>query len=98
MRYWGWQGNQATIAQVLKPELRDKNVRWDEMVYYVRNHAGWLDALFRVGGDFDMLETFIANGYPIIIETGYEDGRCVLDILRNEPLQLLVLTFIGALW
>lgn len=72
LSYFGWQGDQADIASVLKPHLRDKNVRWDEMVYYVRNHAGWLDALFRVGGDFDMLETFIANGYPIIIETGYE--------------------------
>jgi tetratricopeptide (TPR) repeat protein len=42
------------------------------MVYYVRNHAGWLNALFRVGGDFDLLEMFISNGYPVIIETGYE--------------------------
>ena len=72
MRYWGWQGNQATIAQVLKPELRDKNVRWDELVYYVRTRAGWLDALFRVGGDIDTLERFVSQGFPVIIETGYE--------------------------
>jgi hypothetical protein len=72
MRYWGWQGTQATIAQVLKPQLRDKNVRWDELVYYVRTHAGWLDALFRVGGDTGTLERFISNGFPVIIETGYE--------------------------
>jgi len=72
MRYWGWQGNQATIAQVLKPELRDKNVRWDELVYYVRTRAGWLDALFRVGGDTGTLERFVSQGFPVIIETGYE--------------------------
>ena len=72
MRYWGWQGTQATIAQVIKPELRDKNVRWDELVYYVRTHAGWLDALFRVGGDIGTLERFISQGFPVIIETGYE--------------------------
>jgi hypothetical protein len=72
MRYWGWQGTQSTIAAVLKPQLRDKNVRWDELVYYVRTHAGWLDALFRVGGDAGTLERFVSAGFPVIIETGYE--------------------------
>ncbi len=72
MRYWGWQGTQTTIAQVIKPQLRDKNVRWDELVYYVRTHAGWLDALFRVGGDISTLERFVSHGFPVIIETGYE--------------------------
>lgn len=72
MRYWGWQGTQATIAHVLKPQLRDKNVRWDELVYFVRTHAGWLDALFRVGGDASTLELFVSQGFPVIIESGYE--------------------------
>ena len=72
MRYWGWRGTQATIAQVLKPQMRDKNVRWDELVYYVLTHAGWLDALFRVGGDIGTLERFVSHGFPVIIETGYE--------------------------
>ncbi len=72
MRYWGWQGTQNTIAAVLKPQLRDKNVRWDELVYYVLTHAGWLDALFRVGGDAGTLERFVSAGIPVIIETGYE--------------------------
>ncbi len=71
LSYWGWQGDQNTIAEVLKPVTRDKNVRWDELVYYVRTQAGWLDALFRVGGDFNILQLFVANGYPVIIETGY---------------------------
>lgn len=71
LRYWGWEGDQYTIADVVKPVQRDKNVRWDELVYYVRTQAGWLDALFRVGGDFGSIETFVANGYPVIIETGY---------------------------
>jgi len=72
LSYYDWHGNQKDIAGVLKPQLRDKNVRGDEMVYYVRNHAGWLNALFRVGGDIDLLERFISNGYPVIMETGYE--------------------------
>ncbi len=71
LSYYGWEGTQEDVAEILKPELRDKNVRWDELVYYVKTRAGWLDALFRVGGDFETIELFVANGYPVIIETGY---------------------------
>lgn len=71
LSYWGWEGNQRTISDVLKPVSKDQNVRWDELVYYVKNYAGWLDALFRVGGEFEMIELFVANGYPVIVETGY---------------------------
>ena len=71
LSYWGWQGDQSVIADVLKPATRDKNVRWDELVYYVKTRAGWLDALFRVSGTIDGLKPFIADGYPVIIETGY---------------------------
>lgn len=72
LKWWGWQGDQDTIGNVLKPTDRDKNVRWDELTYYVKTHAGWLDAMFRVGGDFEMLKLFVTNGYPVIIETGYQ--------------------------
>ncbi len=71
LRFYGWQGTQTDVAQVVRPIQRDKNVRWDEMVYYVKTHAGWLDALFRVGGTVDKLKLFLANGYPVVIETGY---------------------------
>lgn len=71
LSYWGWQGNQDDIAALVKPVTRDKNVRWDEMVYYVKTRAGWLDALFRAGGTIDRVKPFIANGYPVIIATGY---------------------------
>ncbi|MBI3243918.1 MAG: C39 family peptidase [Chloroflexi bacterium] len=72
LRFYGWQGTQDEVAKVVHPNQRDKNVRWDEMVYYVKTHAGWLDALFRVGGTVDKLKLFLANGYPVVIETGYE--------------------------
>jgi tetratricopeptide (TPR) repeat protein len=71
LRFYGWQGTQDDVAKIVHPNQRDKNVRWDEMVYYVKTHAGWLDALFRVGGTVDGLKHFIANGYPVVIETGY---------------------------
>jgi len=72
LRFYGWQGDQNDIARVVHPNEKDKNVRWDELVYYVKTHAGWLDALFRVGGTADKLKLFLANGYPVVIETGYE--------------------------
>lgn len=71
LSYWGWQGDQTKISDVLKPATRDKNVRWDELVHYVQTRAGWLDATFRVGGTADTVKLFVANGYPVIIETSY---------------------------
>jgi len=72
LRFYGWGGAQKNIGEVVHPNVRDKNVRWDELVYYVKTHAGWLDALFRVGGTTEDLKRFIANGFPVVIETGYE--------------------------
>lgn len=72
LSFYGWSGTQDDIAAVVHPNFHDKNVRWDELVYYVKTRAGWLDALFRVGGSVDEMKRFIANGYPVVIETGYE--------------------------
>lgn len=71
LSYYGWQGNQDDIAALLKPGEKDKNVRWDELVYYVKTRAGWLDATFRVGGTEDIVKRFVANGYPVIAEKGF---------------------------
>ena len=70
LRMFGWQGDQYSIAETLKPNRRDKNVRWDEMVYYVQSNAGGLRATFRVGGDIQLLKRIIANGLPVIVEKG----------------------------
>jgi tetratricopeptide (TPR) repeat protein len=70
LRMFGWQGDQYTIAEALKPNRRDKNMRWDEMVYYVQSQAGWLQATFRVGGDIRLLKRILANGLPVIVEKG----------------------------
>ncbi len=70
LRMFGWQGDQYTIAAAVKPNRRDKNVRWDELVYFVKSHVGWLQATYRVGGDLPLLKRFIANGLPVIVEKG----------------------------
>ena len=71
LRTYGWEGDQFDISRQLKPDRGDKNVNVDELVYYVRTQAGWLSADFRVGGSLERLKSFLAAGYPVIIEKGF---------------------------
>ncbi len=71
LRYYGWEGTQESIAQVVKPIPEDRNVNPEELVYYVRTHAGWLSAEFRVGGDLQLLKQLIAAGFPVMIEESF---------------------------
>lgn len=71
LRYYGWEGDQNTITAVVKPLEEDRNVNPEEMVYFVRTHAGWLNAEFRVGGDLDLLRKLLAAGFPVLIEESF---------------------------
>ena len=71
LRYYGWEGDQHTITAVVKPLEEDRNVNPEEMVYFVRTHAGWLNAEFRVGGDLDLLRQLLAGGFPVLIEESF---------------------------
>jgi tetratricopeptide (TPR) repeat protein len=71
LRYYGWEGNQDNIAQVVKPIVEDRNVNPEELVYFVRTHAGWLNSEFRVGGDLQLLKQLIAAGFPVMIEESF---------------------------
>ena len=70
LKIFGWDGDQGDISQVLKPIPGDKNVNVEELVYYVRTRAGWLQADFRVGGNLEGVKRFLAEGYPVIVEKG----------------------------
>ena len=59
---------QAQAANFMKPNANDKNVRPDEMVAYVRSVG--LQADWRVGGDLDRLKLLLANGIPVVVESG----------------------------
>ena len=72
LRYYGWGGDQFTISSVLKPIRADRNVNIDELQYYVRTQAGWLNAEYRVGGTLDLLKRIIAAGYPVLIEESFQ--------------------------
>lgn len=71
LSYWKWNGDQRDTAAYLKPNSRDKNVSPYEMVAYV-NEETEFNALWRVGGDVEMLKRLIAAGFPVLIEKGFE--------------------------
>jgi tetratricopeptide (TPR) repeat protein len=71
LRYFGWEGDQFDIADLLKPHREDRNVNVEELVYYVRTRAGWLQAEYRVGGDLDRLKALIAADIPVMVEESF---------------------------
>lgn len=75
LRYYGWKGTQDDIANILKSDPADRNVNVEELVYYVRNYAGWLNVEYRVGGDVQLLKTFLANGLPVMIEESMKTDK-----------------------
>jgi tetratricopeptide (TPR) repeat protein len=72
LSYWGWQGDQYTTGDWLRPNNRDRNVMPYEMVDYVQQETNF-DVVLRYGGDIEMLKKFIAAGFPVLIEKGFED-------------------------
>ena len=73
LSYWGWVGDQRTIAAFTKPNSRDKNVMPYELAAFVEEETE-LEVVFRVGGEIELLKRFLATEVPIIIEKGFE-GR-----------------------
>lgn len=71
LRYYGWQGDQYDISKVIKPVPQDRNVNVEEMVYYARTRAGWLNTEYRVGGDVELMKAFLAEGIPVVVEEGF---------------------------
>jgi hypothetical protein len=69
LHIYGWEGSQADIASFIKPVLQDRNVNPEELRYYVRTQAGWLNLEYRVGGSIDTLKRLIAANYPVIVES-----------------------------
>lgn len=70
LSYFGQPERQVEAAVFLKPDPDDKNVSPGEMAAYVRQ-LGY-GVTIRVGGTFDQLQRLIANGFPVIIEKGFE--------------------------
>jgi tetratricopeptide (TPR) repeat protein len=71
LKYYGWKGKQTDISDVIKPIPQDRNVNVEELNYYVRSKAGWLQTIYRVNGTIDYLRSLIANGIPVMVEVGH---------------------------
>jgi hypothetical protein len=71
LSYWGWEGDQFETREFLRPsyEIDDKNVNPAEMVAFVESQTDF-KALWRVGGDLDLLKRLVAAGLPVVIEKG----------------------------
>lgn len=76
LRYYGWEGDQYTISDVIKPIRADRNVNVDDLTYYVLQNVPDLKANYRVGGSLVMIKQFIAAGIPVVIEESFvlEEG------------------------
>lgn len=74
LSYYGWGYDQSVAAAWLKPDIEDKNVSPGQMATYVNQVAELEDvrALWRYGGTVDLLKGFIAAGFPVIIESGFD--------------------------
>jgi hypothetical protein len=82
LNYWGWQGDRDDVAMVVKPGspdknktfiergLADKNVMPYELVDFVNEHTEFR-ALYRHGGDMELVKRLIAAGFPVVVEKGY---------------------------
>ncbi len=73
LSYWGWQGDQYATRTYLRPafEQDDKNVNPFEIVDFVQQQTAF-DALWRVGGDLNLLKRLVAAGFPVLIEKGLD--------------------------
>ncbi|MBX3045595.1 MAG: C39 family peptidase [Anaerolineales bacterium] len=81
LRFYGWDGDQYTISDEIKPVSADRNVNVDELDYYVRTRAGWLNTLFRVNGSLELIKQLLAAGIPVMVEKGH---TIEIDYLFND--------------
>ena len=69
LHIYGWEGSQADISSMIKPITGDRNVNPEELRYYVRTQAGWLNLEYRVNGSIEILKRLLAANYPVIVES-----------------------------
>jgi tetratricopeptide (TPR) repeat protein len=72
LNYYGGQYTQQSIAQTLRPNPNDQNVRPDELARYAIQQG--FQATLRVNGTADLLRLFLNNGIPVLIETWDSDN------------------------
>lgn len=74
LNFYGNPTTQAEAAAFLKPNREDRNVSPWQMVDYVNEQTD-MRAFIASGGDMEMLKRLLADGFPVVIEKGYELPR-----------------------
>lgn len=72
MNFYGNEITQVQVAEYLKPNAEDRNVSPWQIADYVNEQTPGLNAIARSGGTLEMIKRFVAAGYPVVIEKGYE--------------------------
>lgn len=75
LSYFGWGFDQDVARAWLKPNVEDKNVSPSEMARFVNEAQSDLPnvrALWRYGGNMDLLKALVSNDFPVIAESGYD--------------------------
>lgn len=72
LNWYGSDITQTDVASYLKPNPEDRNVSPWQISDYVNEHMPGYKAITRSGGDLEMIKRFIAAGFPVVIEKGYQ--------------------------
>lgn len=73
LTYFGITADQYPAAGWLKPNGEDKNVSPWQMAEYVNTEvAPAAQAMVRQGGTLELLKSLVSNGFPVLIEAGYD--------------------------
>ena len=72
LNWYGSPITQADVASFLKPNSEDRNVSPWQIADYVNEQVPGFQAITRSGGDLEMIKRFLAAGFPVVIEKGYE--------------------------
>jgi hypothetical protein len=70
LSHWNTGVTQDDVAEFVKPNKEDRNVRPDELVAFAESVG--FNGQVRVDGDEKLLKKIIAAGYPVIVETGFD--------------------------
>ena len=77
LAHFGYSDDQNRAAKWLKPNYEDKNVSPWQMAEFVNTQIPEIPvyAIVRAGGTLEQVQRLMVNGFPVIIEFGYEpDG------------------------
>ena len=72
LNWYGSDITQEDVASYLKPNPEDRNVSPWQISDYVNERMPGFKAITRSGGDLEMIKRFVAAGFPVVIEKGYE--------------------------